>query len=560
MSLFALFVLIFIPLVGSPQSSSSGAVAKAQAHSTAGEHEKAIAILEPYVEKNTTDSAAWALLANSWHAKGEFARALELHSKVASFPATRAMGSYNMACANAQLGNQDAAFECMERARMAGFYNLKLLQNDAALASLRGDERFAKFLTLKDLPVSFLEEVEPIFVINGEAAGDQFGWIGRNAGDCDKDGVADMLISAPYKSLGGRNAGRIYVYSGKTGEELFRCSGQPGDLLGVAIESAGDVNNDGHADVIAGGSSSGGMGRAFVFSGDKGDTLHTLQGEAAGDRFGGAVAGAGDVDGDGFSDVAVGATGFDGVGADSGRAYLFSGKTGKRLLSLDGEAVGHRFGSTVDAHTDENGTLLIVGAMNAGAGQCGRVYVYRVVNNRAELAFKIEGQAGDINLGRMFVSALGDVNGDGHVDVYASDWESNANGILGSGRIYIHSGKDGQRLYELAGKIPGEGFGIGTCEAGDVDRDGCDDFLVGIWQSSAGANSSGKCTLFSGKSGAVLANYTSLSPQDTFGFDTTGLGDVNGDGVLDFLITAASSHVSGPRSGRVFVISAPPLE
>ncbi len=545
---------------GAQTTPPEGAVAKAQVHATAGEFQKAIDLLLPFLANHEDDSAGWVLLASCQHSLGEYERALLAHAKVATFPARRATGCYNMACASARLGRTDEAFECLDQARLAGFFNATLMQSDADLASLRSDPRFAKYLTLAGLPVSFVEEVEPMFVLEGEAAGDQFGWIGRNAGDCDGDGTPDMLISAPWKSIAGRGAGRIYVYSGATGKELLRCSGQPGERLGIGIDSAGDVNGDGHADLLAGASGSGGTGRAYIYSGKDGAVLHTFSGEAQRDNFGRKVAGAGDVNGDGHSDVIIGARGFDGVHAEGGRAYVYSGKDGSLLLTLDGEAAGDQFGSSVDGHTDEHGTLLVVGAMGAGASQCGRVYAYRVRNGKAELAFKIEGQRGDVNLGHMFVSAIGDLNGDGFVDVYGSDWESNANGVQGSGRIYIHSGKDGERLFELAGKNPGEGFGIGTCEAGDVDGDGCDDFLVGIWQSRSGAPSGGKCTLFSGKTGSVLANYTSRSPQDTFGFDTTGMGDLNGDGRLDFLITAAYSHVRGPKSGRAFVVSAPALE
>src|SRR5262245_16986515 len=78
----------------------------------------------------------------------------------------------------------------------------------------------------------------------GEAAGDQFGWIGRNAGDCDGDGRADVLLSAPTKAIGGPAAGRIYVYSSHSGKLLFTCDGKPGDQLGMGIETAGDVNLD----------------------------------------------------------------------------------------------------------------------------------------------------------------------------------------------------------------------------------------------------------------------------------------------------------------------------
>ncbi|MCU0479462.1 MAG: hydantoinase B/oxoprolinase family protein, partial [Chloroflexi bacterium] len=53
----------------------------------------------------------------------------------------------------------------------------------------------------------------------------------------------------------------------------------------------------------------------------------TVAGDAAGVRFGYAVAGAGDVNGDGFSDVIVGAPGYDNGQLDEGRAYVFLGSS-----------------------------------------------------------------------------------------------------------------------------------------------------------------------------------------------------------------------------------------
>jgi hypothetical protein len=52
-----------------------------------------------------------------------------------------------------------------------------------------------------------------------------------------------------------------------------------------------------------------------------------------------------------------------------------------------------------------------------------------------------------------------------------------------------------------------------------------------------------------------MKTYTASTPGDTFGFDAVGMGDVDGDGTMDFLITAAWSGVRGFHSGRIFLIS-----
>ena len=50
-----------------------------------------------------------------------------------------------------------------------------------------------------------------------------------------------------------------------------------------------------------------------------------------------------------------------------------------------------------------------------------------------------------------------------------------------------------------------------------------------------------------------------MFPGDTLGFDAAGLGDIDGDGGADLLLSAAWSAVHGHHSGRVFVVSALPF-
>src|SRR5262249_52020705 len=151
---------------------------------------------------------------------------------------------------------------------------------------------------------------------DGEAANDQFGWIARSAGDVDGDGVPDVVTSAPTAR---KSAGRIYVYSTKTGARLWTADGiADGDQLGSGVEGVGDTNKDGIPDVIA---SAPNGGYARVYSGRDGRVLLTLRGEGANDGYGTHAAGVGDVDRDGCADVIVGAPG---AAGGAGRAYVYS--------------------------------------------------------------------------------------------------------------------------------------------------------------------------------------------------------------------------------------------
>jgi hypothetical protein len=295
-----------------------------------------------------------------------------------------------------------------------------------------------------------------------------------------------------------------------------------------------------------------GSGHAYVYSGRDGRVLLTMTAENAADGFGAHVAGVGDVNHDGHADVIVGAPANGANGAGAGRAYVYSGKDGRVLFTLTGEHAGDGFGSTVSGGTTGTHTFLIVGAQAGGASHRGQTYVYTSLSQKP--AFTIDSDETGAALGAMFTSLVGDLDGDKVPDVYASDFSNSAKGPA-TGRIYVHSGKDGRRILTLTGETAGEGFGIGPARAGDVNHDGHDDLIVGSWQYGAVAASAGRAYLYSGKDGSLLKTYTGRIPGETFGFDAVGVGDIDHDGTVDLLITSAWSGIKGFHSGRMFVIS-----
>jgi hypothetical protein len=507
-----------------------------------------------FTEEYPDVGRGWALRGYSVHAQGRWDEALEFHMRASEFPELKWTGLYRAGLAHARLGQVDEAFELLTEVKEGGEFEVTQADLDPAATALRVDPRYpGLFPSAEEFATPFVEEVEIFQEWQGEGRGDQFGWIARKIGDVDGDGISDVTTSAPTWGPNGSSAGRVYVYSGGTGLLLWTADGDPGDRLGQGIEAAGDVNGDGVGDVIAGAP---GGDRARVWDGATGEVLLELEGGQEGEAFGSNVSDLGDLDGDGFDDVLVGAPGHDGAHEDAGAAYVFSGRTGDLLHRIQGEAPGDALGSSgggwVGQARGGSFALLVLGAPGAGPMNNGRVYVYGGISE--EPAFVIESDEDGAALGGMFVSVVGDVDDDGTPDVYASDW---SHGALGpsTGRIHVHSGATGARLLTVTGEASGDGFGIGPADAGDVDGDGHDDLVIGAWQHGGAAPSGGKVYLYSGADGALLATLTGRVMGETLGFDATGMGDMNGDGVPDLLITSAWSSISGGRSGRVFIVS-----
>lgn len=401
----------------------------------------------------------------------------------------------------------------------------------------------------------FKEEATIVHEFEGEGANDEFGWVARRVGDLNGDGANDFVTTAPGH---GNGKGKIYVYSSRDGALLFSHEGHAGERLGNGAAGAGDVNADGVPDVIVGAPrhrADGESGRAIVYSGKDGKTLLALVGKQAGDRFGYKVSGAGDLNGDGHEDVLVTSLAGEGQQPGSGCCDAYSGKDGALLFTLKGERASDSFGSAVAGCLEGEQRMFAVGAKDAGANRAGRVYVYEMKGSAPTLKFTIEADDKSKDLGQMFVAFPGDVDGDGVVDVFASDFTAGG-AAPGVGCVVMVSGKTGEQLYRLEGTHAQEGFGTSISDALDVTGDGRGDLAIGAWQNHEEAPSAGKIYLYDGASGKRIRTWTCRQAGDTCGFDATGLGDINNDGVAELLITSAWSGVKQPKCGRVFIISA----
>lgn len=372
--------------------------------------------------------------------------------------------------------------------------------------------------------------------------GGQFGWAVADLADIDNppDGVTDFIIPNP-------NLNTVRVISGATGLDIHVLTPPSGSFFGNAVGDAGDVNNDGVHDIIVGTPGPGvGLdpGRTFVFSGADGSLLHTFLGEAARDGMGSAVSGAGDINDDDHDDVVTCASGNDAAFAGAGRCYVHSGIDGSLLRTHDGAHAAAGFGAGVARAGDINQDgydEIIVGSPGANPNNDGKAYVYSGIDG--SLLFDTSSDAGGVSYGQFFVDGVGDVNNDGTLDVWVGDF-----GAPGGGKGYLYSGADGSLIRKFTRGL-NAGLGTGGQFVGDVNGDGYADALVGLWTSPEGGPvGAGKAIVYSGRTGSILREITCNIGGHTFGFDTVGVGDVNGDGFTDFLISAASQT-------RVYVIA-----
>lgn len=303
-----------------------------------------------------------------------------------------------------------------------------------------------------------------------------FGQTAAVIGDADGDGFRDLVVGAGRFDDGGlADRGVAYVYAGRadgvatapTGTlELPRAIGGP--RFGMTVAAAGDVDGDGHADVLvaapyedADGASD--RGRVYLFFGSpSGFGAATEVDPSVTDTesyFGWAMIGGADFDDDGFSDFVIGAPWQDAVPVnldDRGFSYVFHGARGGPPATPEAvvpDTRGHDYthAGWAFAAGDFDGDGFDDLAIGEPAVDYGGLNDVGVVSVRrgssaglGAVTEELEAPAvvGNLEYGRSL--SAGDFDGDGRSDlaVGAHQWRSST-ATPSIGRVYVYRAASG---------------------------------------------------------------------------------------------------------------------
>ena len=307
------------------------------------------------------------------------------------------------------------------------------------------------------------------------------------------------------------------------------------------------------------------------------------------ERIGYWLSTGGDINGDGKDDFLIGTFHNEVNGYEAGAVYLILGRSNsqwrmdKPLEQADARFLGkgpyRAVGYSVSGGGDINGDGLddfVIGAPagnDDGRPRPGSVFFMfgrRTANwgnacipdDAADASFL--GEIDRDQLGKS-VAIVGDLNNDGYDDVVVGapfNDQSNPDG----GKVYIVLGRSYDWGLDVNirhsdasfySRVINDRAGYVVAGAGDVNHDGLDDFLIG-------AHGAGNAYLIFGRKNADWGHNNNLAyanvhfeaenKYDDAGWIVAGAGDVNRDGYDDVLVTSAANADGGSEAGKVYLI------
>lgn len=435
-------------------------------------------------------------------------------------------------------------------------------------------------------------------VVSGTTSNDHFGWSIACIGDVDGDGAWDLAVGAPQASnpqnrTGQFGPGYVKVLSGRTGLVLRTITAPAGPssrgMFGYSLaafvdgngdgllDGPGDVTGDGVPDFLVGAPTFSGsrsdLGIVFIVSGATGATTavaNPATSPTASEEFGSSITVLGSIASATRPAFAVGAKGAAlASSGNTGRVDVFDwpggASTPSRVASRFGTATGQFYGTRVVGLGRASGASspdLLVSSEDVNAG--GNRVVELLAANNLAVRHTLVGSFVGYGLA---AGGVGDITGDGRPDfaIGGAECATCPTNLDDLATVFSWPAAAGAPVALSVPRRPrflmttGLGVVRSLGGAGDLDRDGTPDLMIGVPLAdpvgiATPAANAGEVRIYSGTtlgsgSPRLLVALDGVG-REQLGAAVVGLGDVDLDHLVDFAF-AAPQHASA--AGRVVI-------